>query len=102
MFQKIHFDLELDPLKLLGGVEVFRSLEDKKKGPKFYVHAKRDPLKAEVRKLWHANTYSLGRLMSPIERLAVKRDIFCLSSLYYTALTSADDLDVWSHSRRRR
>lgn len=56
MFQKIHFDLELDPVKLLGGVEVFRSLTDKKKGPKFYLHAKRNPLEAEVRKLWHAKT----------------------------------------------
>lgn len=56
MFQKIHFDLELDPVKLLGGVEVFRSLTDKKKGPKFYLHAKRNPLEAEVRKLWQAKT----------------------------------------------
>ena len=56
MFQKIHFDLELDPVKLLGGVEVFRSLTDKKKGPKFYLHAKRNPLEAEVRKLWHVKT----------------------------------------------
>ena len=35
-------------MKLLGGVEVFRSLEDRKKGPKFYLHAKRTPLEAEV------------------------------------------------------
>ena len=35
-------------MKLLGGVEVFRSLQDKKKGPKFYLHAKRNPLEAEV------------------------------------------------------
>lgn len=47
--QQINFDLELDPVKLLGGVEVVRSLADKKKGPKFYVHAKRKPLEAEVR-----------------------------------------------------
>ena len=48
--QQINFDLELDPVKLLGGVEVVRSLQDKKKGPKFYVHAKRKPLEAEVSK----------------------------------------------------
>ena len=35
-------------MKLLGGVEVVRSLADKKKGPKFYLHAKRNPLEAEV------------------------------------------------------
>ena len=35
-------------MKLLGNVEVVRSLADKKKGPKFYVHAKRNPLEAEV------------------------------------------------------
>ena len=28
------------------------------------------------------------------ERLAVKCNIFCLSSLYYMALTIVDDLDV--------
>ena len=46
--QQINFDLELEPVKLLGNVEVVRSLADKKKGPKFYVHAKRNPLEAEV------------------------------------------------------
>ena len=46
--QEIKFDLELNPVKLLGNVEVVRSLKDKKKGPKFYVHAKRNPLEAEV------------------------------------------------------
>ena len=46
--QQINFDLELEPVKLLGSVEVVRSLADKKKGPKFYVHAKRNPLEAEV------------------------------------------------------
>ena len=56
MFQKIHFDLELYPVKLPEGVAVFRSLTDKNKGPKFYLHAKRNPLEAEVRNLWHAKT----------------------------------------------
>lgn len=46
--QQINFDVELEPVKLLGNVEVVRSLADKKKGPKFYVHAKRNPLEAEV------------------------------------------------------
>jgi len=40
--------VELEPVKLLGNVEMVRSLADKKKGPKFYVHAKRNPLEAEV------------------------------------------------------
>jgi len=35
-------------VKLLGDVQVVRSLAEKKKGPKFYVHAKRNPLEAEV------------------------------------------------------
>ena len=35
-------------MKLLGDVQVVRSLAEKKKGPKFYVHAKRNPLEAEV------------------------------------------------------
>lgn len=47
--QQIKFDLELDPVKLLGNVQLVRSIADKKKGPKFYVHAKRKPLQAEVR-----------------------------------------------------
>lgn len=46
--QQINFDFELDPVKLLGDVQVVRSLAEKKKGPKFYVHAKRNPLEVEV------------------------------------------------------
>lgn len=41
----------MDPIKLSDKVEVFRSLKEKKKGPKFYLHAKRSPLQAEVSSL---------------------------------------------------
>ncbi|XP_074608868.1 uncharacterized protein LOC141863292 [Acropora palmata] len=46
--KEIKFDLDLDPIKLSDKVEVFRSLKEKKKGPKFYLHAKRSPLQAEI------------------------------------------------------
>ncbi|CAH3136107.1 unnamed protein product [Pocillopora meandrina] len=46
--EQIKFDLELDPVKLLGNVQLVRSIAEKKKGPKFYVHAKRKPLQAEI------------------------------------------------------
>ena len=61
--QQINFDLELDPVKLLGGVEVVRSLQDKKKGPKFYVHAKRSPLEAEVSKNVISAFFALSELI---------------------------------------
>ena len=41
----------MDPVKLSDKVEVFRSLQERKKGPKFYLHAKRSPLEAEVSSL---------------------------------------------------
>lgn len=50
-------------MKLLGNVEVVRSLKDKKKGPKFYVHAKRNPLEAEVNNYVISNMLLLNLLV---------------------------------------
>lgn len=74
--QQINFDLELDPVKLLGDVEVVRSLADKKKGPKFYVHAKRNPLEAEV------NNYDIFQII-PLRHLPVIHAILALLCLFY-------------------
>ena len=52
-------------MKLLGNVEVVRSLADKKNGPKFYVHAKRNPLEAEV--LTNYDTFIIPLRYLPVE-----------------------------------